>query len=185
VKYSLAAERMDYSGLELRSHFIRDVFGIEGDAVVAFRGACRVSGERLVDLEDFRAGETVWGDDMMHFICEIFGAGLSHITAVQRILCVLAKETINRAAGRAVVRRSGDDLFVDEGKLSVSVATVSPVSGLIHLGLNVTKEGVPVRAASLMDLGLKPAETASELLQRFTSEMESIESATLKVRPVE
>ena len=176
---------MDYTGVELRSGFIRDAFGLAGDSIVAFRGACRVSGERLVDLEDFRAGETVWGDDMLHFIVEIFGVNLSHITALQRLLCTLARDVVDSAAGGPVVERRGDDLFVGDGKLSVSVATISPVSGLIHLGLNVRTEGVPVRAACLDDLGLEPGAIALELMGRFKEEIESIEAATRKVRPVD
>jgi len=185
MEYTLADERMDYSGAELRSHFIRDAFGLSGDSMVAFRGACRVSGERLVDLEDFRAGETVWGDDMLHFIVEIFGVNLSHITALQRLLCALARDVVNSAAGGPVVKRSGDDLFVGDGKLSVSVATVSPVSGLIHLGLNVRTDGVPVEAACLEDLGLEPGAVAMELMSQFTRELESVEAAAGKVRPVD
>jgi hypothetical protein len=185
MMHKLADERMDYTGSELRSGFIRDEFGLEGDAIVAFRGACRVSGERLVDLEDFRAGATVWGDDMMHFIVEVFDVGLSHITALQRLLCASAKDAVDRAAGRLAVERRGDDLFVGGGKLSVSVATVSPVSGLIHLGINVTAEGVPVRAACLRDLGLEPERIALEVMKRFLEEVASMEAATHKVRPVD
>ncbi len=185
MKHLLAEEKIGYTGAELRSHFIRDRFGIEGDAVVAFRGECRVSGERLVDLEDFEAGETVWGDDMMHFIVEIFGISLLHVTALQRLLCASAKDVIDSAAGRLAVERRGDDLFAGGGKLSVSVATVSPVSGLIHMGLNITDRGVPVKAASLRDLGLEPDEVALALMRRFVEEMDSVDYATRKVRPVD
>jgi hypothetical protein len=185
MELKLADERMDYTGSELRSGFIRETFGIKGDAVVSFRGACRVSGERLVDLEDFRAGLAVWGDDMLHFIVEISGIGLLHITAIQRLLCAAAGDVVDVAMGRHGVERRGDDLYVGEGKLSVSVATVSPVSGLIHLGLNVTAAGVPVKAACLADLGLEPERVALEVMRRFVAEMESVEAAAKKVRPVD
>ncbi len=185
MEYKLAQQRLDYTGAELRSRFIRDTFGMEGDSVVAFRGACRVSGERLVDLEDFRAGATVWGDDMMHFIVEMFGVDLPRITAVQRLLCAAAKDAVDAAAGRLAVERRGDDLFAEGGKLSVSVATVSPVSGLIHFGLNVTTEGVPVKAACLGDLGLEPEAVALDVMRRFVGEIESMEAAARNVRPVD
>lgn len=185
MRCRLARVRMDYTGAELRSHFIRDRFGVEGDCIASFRGACRVSGERLVDLEDFRAGVTVWGDDMMHFIVEMFGADLPHVTAVQRLLCAAAKDVVDGKAGRLTVERRGDDLYVGKGKLSVSVATVSPVSGLIHLGLNITTQGVPVEAACLSDLGLDAEEVASEVMKKFVEEVASLEGAARKVRPVE
>lgn len=185
MKHILARESIEYTGAELRSGFIKEILGLEGDAIAAFRGPCRVSGDRLVDLEDLRAGLTVWGDDMLHFIVEVFDIGLAHITALQRLLCTAAKDEIDSAAGRLAVERRGDDLFVGAGKLSVSVATVSPRSGLIHMGLNVTTDGVPVEASCLRDLGLEPAEVALAVMERFTREIDSIDHATRKVRPVD
>jgi hypothetical protein len=185
VKYILAQKRADYTGAELRSHYIRDTFGVEGDCIAAFRGACSVSGENLVDLEDFRAGAAVRADDMMHFIVEIFGIDLPNITAVQRLLCAAAKDVVDSKVGRLTVERRGDDLFVGQGKLSVSVATVSPATGLIHLGLNITTRGVPVEAACLSDLGLDAEEVASEIMKKFVEEVGSAERAARKVRPVE
>jgi hypothetical protein len=184
VKAGLTDSRLDYSGRELRSHWIMERFSIEGDAVVSFRGACMVTGEDLVDREDFLQGNIVAGDDMQHFIVEIFGAGLLAITFAQRLLCSIIREVLNSRLGRRVVERSGDDLFVGDGKLSVSVATVSPVSGLIHLALNVTTGGVPVKAACLSDLGIDPRWLAGEVASRLVDEVDSCIRASHKVRPV-
>jgi hypothetical protein len=82
------------------------------------------------------------------------------------------------------VERRGDDLFVGDGKLSVSVATVSTISGLIHLGLNITCEGVPVKAASLDDIGVDYAALARKILTMFAEEIDSCRDASKKVRPV-
>lgn len=184
MKAEIAESRLDYSGRELRSHWIMERFGIEGDAVVSFRGACAVTGEDLVDREDFLLGNIVAGDDMQHFIVEIFGAGLVAITFAQRLLCSIARDVMNDRVGRAAVERRGDDLFVGDGKLSVSVATISPVSGLIHLGLNVTTGGVPVKAACLDDLGIDPRWLAGEVSSRLVDEVDSCIRASHKVRPV-
>jgi hypothetical protein len=198
VKTKFAHERIDYTGRELRSGWLAERLGLEGDAIGAFRGSCMVSGGDLVDLEDFEAGNIVAGQDMVHFIVEIKGLCLAGITYAQRLLCSMVREILNSVGGGsgaggvgggvagagARVERRGDDLFVGEGKLSVSVATVSPKSGLIHLGLNVTTEGVPVRAACLADLGVDPAWLADRVLAAFAAEVDSCLKASGEVRPV-
>jgi hypothetical protein len=186
--------------VELRSGWLRERFGLEGDAIVAFHGPCSVKGDDLVDLEDLEAGLTVEGDNMLHFIAEISGIGLPGIAFVQRLLCIIARRAVEDACGRTgkgesgkrdrcKVRRDGDDLYVGEGKLSVSIATVSPESGrpesgLIHLGLNISKAGVPVRAACLEDLGVDYGEVARVVLADFAGEVEGGLHAAKKVRRV-
>ena len=98
----------------------------------------------------------------------------------QRMLVVLTAETLAALSGRSCERR-GDDLFVDGGKLSVSIATRSPVSTLIHLGLNIDAEGAPVETADLGALGVAPASVADELLRRYVEEMSGIAAARCKV----
>lgn len=178
-----ARDRIDYTGRELRPHWLMERFGLVGDAAVGFIGSCNVSGEDLVDLEDRALGNTVAGDRMLHFIAEIFGIGLPGIVFAQRLLCTIAKDAIE-AAGEVVIRRDGDDLFAGDGKLSVSVATVSPVSGLIHMGLNITTDGVPVEAACLTDLGIDAVRFAPAVLSGFAGEIEGAIEAAKKVRPV-
>jgi hypothetical protein len=184
LKTAIADSRIDYSGRELRSRWIAERFGLEGDAMVAFRGACKVEGADLVDLEDFELGNTVAGEDMLHFIVEIFGPGLLGITLGQRLLCSIVREVANSAIEGAPVKRKGDDLFVGKGKLSVSVATVSPISGLIHLGINIGRKGVPVEAACLCDLGIDHRWFAAQVIARFAEEVDSCVRASFKVRPV-
>jgi hypothetical protein len=184
VKTRLVEERIDYTGRELRSHWIMERLGLEGDAIVAFRGSCMVTGEDLVDREDFSRGLVVAGSDMLHFIAEIFGLELLGITLAQRLLCSIATETVNSMSNGGRVERRGDDLIAGRGKLSVSVATVSPVSGLIYFGLNVTTAGVPVQAEGLANLGIDPIVLAEKVLARFAGEIDSSIRATYKVRPV-
>jgi hypothetical protein len=184
MKTRLIEARVDYTGRELRSGWIAERAALEGDAIVAFRGSCMVTGKDLVDLEDFELGNVVAGEDMLHFIAEIVGLGLVGVTYAQRVLCSIAQGILNSGVGRPAVERRGDDLFLGSGKLSVSVATVSPVSGLIHLGLNITTAGVPVEAACLADLGLDHKWVAGEVLRQFADEVDSVVSASRKVRPV-
>jgi hypothetical protein len=184
MRFKFIDRPIAYTGKELRSRWIEERFGLKGNSVVSFPGSCCVRGHDLVDLEDLAAGKTVEGDRMLHFIAEILGVDLPGIVFAQRLLCVIAKNVIEVGIGKQVLRRDGDDLYVGEGKLSVSVATVSSVSGLIHLGLNITAEGVPVKAACLEGLGMDYRELAKQILSKFAEEIESSLEASKKVRPV-
>lgn len=171
-----------YSGEQLRSRWIEEEFGLEGDAAVAFVGGCDVERKWMVDLEDLAAGSEIRADRMLHFIAEHFDADIERAALRQRLLAALAAELLNEMGTKGKVERRGDDLYVGDGKLSVSIATVSPRSGLIHFGANITGAGVPVKAASLNDLGVEPIVFAQKLLEGYAREMGEIERATKKVR---
>ena len=84
------------------------------------------------------------------------------------------------------VVRNGDDLMIDGRKLSVSIATKSITSVLIHTGLNIISEGAPVKASGLQsELGITDIkEFALEIMKRYSDELEDIVLAGTKVRGV-
>ena len=84
------------------------------------------------------------------------------------------------------VTRNGDDLIINGGKLSVSIATKSQTSTLIHTGLNVLSEGAPVKACGLpSDLGIVDIkEFANTIMSRYSDEINDIILASTKVRGV-
>jgi hypothetical protein len=184
VHTHFAEHEIAYTGAELRSGWLRAAFGLEGDAIAAFIGPCDVAPEHMVDLEDLAAGAKIWSRRMLHFIAEHADADLGRAALRQRLLVVVAAECL-RARGCADLRRSGDDLFWQGRKLSVSIATTSPTSGLIHLGLNVVAEGAPVPAAGLSELGVEARDLAQAVMAAYAAEVESIAAAQRKVRPVE
>jgi uncharacterized protein len=179
-----------YRGPELRPHFILSQFKIEGSALIAFRGACDVKTDHLVDWEDKLQNDFIRAESMIHFLGEFFGATLAEGVWIQRLLVAEWAARL-RALGFAV-DREGDDLFWNAAhqkrlKLSVSIVTASPVSVLLHLGVNVNASGAPVPAAGLQDLGMKPAAIEAmvrDLLQWFETEVHSVLRACVKVRPV-
>jgi hypothetical protein len=123
---------------------------------------------------------------MLHIMVERFDPDLERAVLLQRLLVALTADRIRGALApdrAATVRRLGDDLFVGEGKLSVSVATLSPVSALIHLGLNIDDRGTPVRAAALGPLGIDPARLAADLLGDLAGELAGAAAALAKVAP--
>ncbi len=176
------AERA-YTGAELRSHFALETFGIVGDSAVAFVGPCRVELDKMVDLVDVRAGRFIASPRMVHFIVEHFGLALNEAILRQRLLARLAGDLL-REKGAPEVRVRGNDLFAAGRKASVSVATLSPVSALIHLGVNVRTEGTPIPTFGLREAGIAPEPFAQELLGRYAQELVDIHRAAAKVRGV-
>lgn len=172
-----------YDGDQLSSHFAYRQFGLLGDSVVAFLGPCEVRLEAMVDLEDVRRKDPIFSKRMLHFLWESFTLDLRGAVAFQRLMIAIVAEEL-RAQRVEGLRRKGDDLFVADRKLSVSIATASPVSSLIHLGLNLTGEGAPVAAIGLTELGIDAGPFAKLCLERFREEYEGILKASYKVRPV-
>lgn len=175
--------RLSYDGSQLRAHWILHQSGLVGDAMVAFRGPCGVTDTEMADLADLD-GPGIAADDMVHFLWESFTApDLLLAVHRQRLLSAQAAEILRELAPLAIVRRTGDDLWVGAGKLSISIATVTPVSALIHFALNASPGGAPVAIATLADLHIDPQQFAVALLQRVAAEQESIAAARAKVRP--
>ncbi len=183
-----------YTGPELRPHYLLEKLSLPGSAIAAFIGPCEVRTEHLVDWEDRLAGDFIRSKLMVHFLGEFFGISLSEGVLYQRLFMAIAGQEIARVSQQQITR-SGDDLFwFDQGserKLSVSIVTASPVSRLMHAGINLDATGAPVKAAGLFDLGIGSAQDiepvkqlVSRILAAFTEEVEGIEWACAKVRPV-
>lgn len=182
VGIALIDDDIDYTGLELRSHFVREQSGIEGDGVIAFTGACGVAGDRLVDLEDREAGDRIVAARMLHFIGEHFFASLAEMNWRLRLFAQIIRDAVEELAPGVDLRREGDDLFLVERKLTVAIATATPVSRVFHLGVNVDPAGAPVPAIGLAELGIDPPALARLALDRYAGECESVAAAICKVR---
>ncbi len=174
----------EYTGEELRGHFVREISGIRGDGVVAFPGGCDVKGADLVDLEDAEAGNTIKAARMIHFIGEHFLCPLREGNYRLRLFISIIGELIEERSRGTVVRRKGDDLYIGDRKLTVAIVTVTPASSLFHCGVNIDPSGAPVPAVGIEELGLDPEDFALEALSRYRSEIESVEYAVRKVRSV-
>lgn len=187
-KYLGRQSLLTYDGRQLAAHWIYRQHDLLGDAIVAFRGPCEVKLTEMVDIEDVKANAPIYSPEMIHFIAEFFDLDLEKTVYRQRLLIVTAKEYIEERLNRPVQRR-GDDLYLlrpdgRPGKLSVSIATSSPVSTLIHTGFNVRSEGTPVPTVALAELGLDPHDFAQAVLERYSAEVADIWLARCKVRPV-
>ena len=180
----LIEKEIKYIGSQLAPHWIYKNFKLQGDAIVAFIGECEVALTEMVDIEDVINNEPIYSKSMLSFITEQFNVNLVEGVFRQRLLICIIKELLE-ARGIFVVR-NGDDLMIDGRKLSVSIATKSTTSILIHTGLNILSEGAPVKASGLTsELGIVDIkEFALEVMKRYAEELEDINLASTKVRGV-
>ena len=90
-------------------------------------------------------------------------------------------------------KREGDDIFVDGGKLSISIASISLSSAKIHFALNLEDKGTPedVETIGLFDIKVNDEQifTKDNLLElinktadRFIDELETIEKDISKTK---
>ena len=188
----LKGKTIEYDGSQLSPLWAYISLDVQGDSIVSFRGPCNIAEEFMVDIEDRRKNLEISSPDMLHFIVEYFGVGIDTIVLVQRLLISTAADLLRESIyEEAEVEREFDNIYAfapeenERGKLSVSVATVSAVSGLIHLGLNITSEGTPVMAAGLDEIGVEDVDKfAVELARRFIEEIKNTKMDASKVRPV-
>lgn len=182
LKYSILRDRIPYTGRELRSDWVMERTGFDGDAAVVFLGPCHVATEDLVDMDDAREGATIVAALMAHVIVEHRNCDLRVAVLRQRMLvCILREALAERGCD---VRRDGDDLFFHERKLTVSIAAPAQDSCLIHLGINVDAAGAPVAAVGLAELGVTPEELLKTVMDRYADELASAAHAETKVRQV-
>lgn len=198
-------EPIKYEGHQLCPHWIYKNFNIQGDAIVAFVGECDVKLTEMVDIEDVINNEPIYSKSMLSFISEQFNVELVEGVFRQRLLMCIIKEALEKRG--ILVVRDGDDLFVESTtpppscptptgqpaaalstrkKLSVSIATKSITSTLIHTGLNITSEGTPIPTAGLeSDLGIHDINClAEEIMLKYSQEIDDIVMASTKVRGV-
>ncbi len=182
-------KKFPYDGTQLHSLFAYLEHQILGDSIVAWQGACDISFAHMVDGEDLNAKSEIRGGDMLHFIIEKFDMKLNGAVYMQRLLAAHAFDLVREklaSSGRledtTKLKREGDDIYFADAKLSISIATVSPVSALVHFAVNVNNENTPVKTVSLSDFKIDPKSFASELLKRFTIEASTAEEASMKVK---
>lgn len=177
-------DEIKYIGSQLAPHWIYKNFKIQGDAIVAFTGECEVKLTEMVDIEDVINNEPIYSKSMLSFITEQFNVNLVEGVFRQRLLICIIKELLEERG--VFVVRNGDDLMIDGRKLSVSIATKSMTSILIHTGLNIISEGAPVKASGLTsELGISDIkEFALEVMKKYSEELQDIVLASTKVRGV-
>lgn len=177
-------ERLKYDGSQLAPLYNYLKHGALGDSIVGWRGACNVTDQHMIDGEDLRKRAIIAGDDMLHFVMELFQFPLSSAVALQRLMGEILILKINKYAQRTLgLKRTGDDLYLQNKKLNISIATCSQTSSLIHYGVNIANEGTPVETCALGDFGITdPKVFAEEFMEACKAEVLSLKRAMVKVR---
>ncbi len=176
-------KEIKYEGRELSPHWIYKNFRLIGDSMVSFIGEVDVKLDEMVDIEDVINVEPIYSKKMLNFIIEQYDISLYGMVYAQRLFVSIIKESLEKRGIK--IERHGDDLFYDNRKLSVSIATKSITSCLIHTALNIIKEGAPIKASDLTEMGIKDIQKfAQEIMDNYKKENESIKNATYKVRGV-
>lgn len=178
--YTFLEKPLFYDGTQLRELFPRTSGGVMGNGAVAFLGGCRVELEHLVDSDDVAQNAPIYSESMLHCIHEYFDINLLATVFLQRLFISLVTDLL-REHGAPVARR-GDDIYANDRKLSVSIATASRVSTLIHCGFNLSSHNTPVPTISLPELGIHDAKAFSdELFHRYHREFVGCFHARCKV----
>lgn len=179
----LIEQETKYTGLELAPHWVYKNFNLQGDAIVAFCGECEVKLTEMVDIEDVINDKPIYSKNMLSFIVEHFNIGLIEGIFRQRLLITIIKEVIESVPRLPFpVYRKGDDLFIDNKKLTVSIATKSLTSVLIHVGINIDPSGAPVDAIGLDSLNISNiSDFANEVMLKYSQEIDDIILASTKV----
>jgi len=176
-------ERLDYDGNQISSLWAYNLADVQSDSIIAFRGACDVKIEHMIDLEDKKQGDMIFSTDMLHFIIEHFDStDLKLIYARQRLFTAIVHEILSSRF--LDIERMGDDLFIKGKKLTVSIASTSPVSQKIHFGINVVHD----HYGSLDEIGIGGDEVGKilrEIANSYTNEIADIEKDLRKSRPLD
>lgn len=182
MEYKFIDREIKYTGSELQPHWIYKNHDILGNSIVAFIGEVDVKLSEMVDVEDVKANQPIYSKKMLNFISEQFNIGLVEGVLRQRLLCGITANILTQKYGKTVLR-NGDDLFFDGKKLSVSIATSSYNSVLIHFAMNIISEGAAIEVSGLTSelkiYNIK--ELALDIMSAYADELNDIESASYKV----
>lgn len=177
-------ENLFYDGRQLSHLYAYLNHQILGPSIVSWVGPCEVSLEKMVDGEDLLAGEKICGSQMLHFIVELFREDLVSMVLLQRLFASQIQQRILEDH-KIALHRQGDDLYLGQKKLSISIACSSIQSVLMHFAMNITNEGTPVPTVSLSDLGIQDVRAfAEKVMVDLAQEYGSVLQATYKVKSV-
>ena len=187
MKTKFINKKFAYTGDQLHPHFAYENHGLLGNSIVSWVGACDIPFTNMVDLEDILAKSPIRGGLMLHFIVEVFNQSLFSAVALQRLMASIVKDEMQNLISKknpVTLVRDGDDIFWDDKKISISIASISVVSTQIHFAVNVNNKNTPVKTAALDDFKIDAEKFAKIILKKFSNEFLSIEKATQKVRPL-
>lgn len=174
-----------YTGEQLKPLTNYLQHGLLGDSLVGWLGPCNVTPDHMIDGEDLRASAKISADEMVHFVLELFDFSLKGAVVLQRLMAEIAMDVISDINPKhPPLYRRGDDIYWDDKKLNISIATVSSNSTLIHFAINTKETGAPsdVHICWLASLDVDAKKFAMKFMEKFALEFDDIVNASRKVR---
>lgn len=155
--------------------------------MVYFMGKADVSKDGLCDIMDVIGNEPFIKGYMLHFVAEFPGTiSDSEMILYQRRFITLFKQYIEEKTNIHLTQ-GGDDLYYQGRKLSVSIVAPSTINTyLMHAAFNINKpEDCPLDIAYLDEFTeISPDKIGREILQIFKNEIDTINFASKKVKPI-
>lgn len=142
ITYKHIDKLFEYDGSQIEPSWAFKSFKIKGSSIITWRGSMNIKENNLKDFEDI--GLEIKSDDMIHFMIEHFDSQPANLKIAylrQRLLVMILKEELAKNGIASI--RTGDDIFINSKKLTVSIATASISSMKIHLAMNLTSKGTP------------------------------------------
>ena len=142
IKYKHINKKFEYDGSQIDPSWAFKTFGIKGSSIVTWRGPMNITPDNMKDFAD--VGLEIKGNEMLHCMSEFFDIQPANIRMAymrQRLLVLIFKEELAKMGVKST--RDGDDIFVNNAKLTVSIASVSITSIKIHFAFNIRDEGTP------------------------------------------
>ena len=186
-------EIFEYDGSQINPSWAFQEFGIYGSSIVTWIGPVNITPDNLKDFAD--VGLEIKSNYMVNFIYEFFDQQPPNMRIAylrQRLLVMIFREILTEYG--IETKREGDDIFVDGGKLSISIASVSLSSAKIHFALNLEDKGTPddVETIGLFDIKDENGvqifsddnllDLINKTASRFIEELETIENDISKTK---
>ena len=185
-------EIFEYDGSQINPSWAFQEFGIYGSSIVTWIGPVNITSDNLKDFAD--VGLEIKSNYMVNFICEFFDQQPTNMRVAylrQRLLVMIFGEILTEYG--ILTKREGDDIFVENRKLSISIASVSLSSAKIHFALNLEDKGTPddVETIGLFDIKVNGERVfnndnllnlINETVSRFIDELETIENDISKTK---
>ena len=185
-------EIFEYDGSQINPSWAFQEFGIYGSSIITWIGPVNITPDNLKDFAD--VGLEIKSNYMVNFICEFFDQQPTNMRVAylrQRLLVMIFGEILTEYG--ISTKREGDDIFVENKKLSISIASVSLSSAKIHFALNMEDKGTPddVETIGLFDIKVNGERVfnngdllnlINETVSRFIDELETIENDISKTK---
>ena len=185
-------EIFEYDGSQINPSWAFQEFGIYGSSIITWIGPVNITPDNLKDFAD--VGLEIKSNYMVNFICEFFDQQPTNMRVAylrQRLLVMIFREILTEYG--ISTKREGDDIFVENRKLSISIASVSLSSAKIHFALNLEDKGTPndVETIGLFDIQVNGEyvfnndnllNLINDTVSRFIDELETIENDISKTK---